>query len=94
MVPLCPVLHVLMQILKAFTPALTLLLAVLTGLEAPRWPLAMSVLLIASGTTGAVLIGTMLPACSKLLAVALSGRSGCRVRCMACPYAFQNSPHL
>mmetsp|Transcript_23309 Transcript_23309/g.59602 ORF Transcript_23309/g.59602 Transcript_23309/m.59602 type:complete len:393 (-) Transcript_23309:96-1274(-) len=44
------------QILKAFTPALTLVLCVLAGLERPQWPLALSVLLIAGGTASAVLV--------------------------------------
>lgn len=44
------------QILKAFTPALTLLLCVLSGLEQPQWPLLLSVLLIAMGTTSAILV--------------------------------------
>jgi hypothetical protein len=51
----------LLQILKAFTPALTLLLCVLAGLERPRWPLLLSVLLIAGGTAGAVLIESGTP---------------------------------
>jgi hypothetical protein len=53
--------HVSLQILKAFTPALTLLLCVLAGLERPRWPLLLSVLLIAGGTAGAVLIESGTP---------------------------------
>ncbi len=38
------------QILKAFTPALTLLLCVAAGLERPTIPLLSSVMLIAGGT--------------------------------------------
>jgi len=49
------------QILKAFTPALTLLLCVLAGVERPHLPLLASVLLIASGTAGAVLIESGTP---------------------------------
>ncbi len=44
------------QILKAFTPALTLLLCVAAGLERLTWPLSLSVLLIAVGTASAVLV--------------------------------------
>jgi hypothetical protein len=39
------------QILKAFTPALTLVLCVGAGLERLTWPLATSVMLIAGGTS-------------------------------------------
>lgn len=50
-----------LQILKAFTPALTLLLCVLFGLEKPQWPLALSVLFIAGGTArcGAYMLACM-----------------------------------
>ncbi len=39
------------QILKAFTPALTLVMCVAMGLEQPSWQLLLSLLLIAGGTT-------------------------------------------
>lgn len=50
------------QILKAFTPALTLTLCVLAGMEKFNLPLVLSVLMIAMGTAGAVLIESGTPA--------------------------------
>lgn len=49
---------------QAFTPALTLLLCCLAGLERPTPALAASVLLIAAGTGGAVLLESGTPAFS------------------------------
>ncbi|GAX82237.1 hypothetical protein CEUSTIGMA_g9665.t1 [Chlamydomonas eustigma] len=43
------------QILKAFTPALTLLLCVIVGLERMHWPLVLSIALITFGTANAVI---------------------------------------
>jgi hypothetical protein len=47
----CCLLRAHAQILKAFTPALTLVLCVGAGLERASWPLATSVMLIAGGTS-------------------------------------------
>lgn len=52
--------------LQAFTPALTLLLCVLAGLERFTWPLLLSVLMIAGGTAGAVLLESGTPAFSVI----------------------------
>ncbi len=60
---LCP-LH--RPLLQAFTPALTLLLCVLAGLERFTWPLLLSVLMIAGGTAGAVLLESGTPAFSLI----------------------------
>ncbi|KAL6751170.1 hypothetical protein V8C86DRAFT_2784101 [Haematococcus lacustris] len=54
------------QILKAFTPALTLLLCVLAGLERPQWPLLLSVSLIAGGTACAVWLESGTPAFNRV----------------------------
>lgn len=50
------------QILKAFTPGLTLLIGVLCGIERISLPLAASVTMIAAGTGAAVLIESGTPA--------------------------------
>jgi hypothetical protein len=42
--------HLILQILKAFTPAITMVLAVGAGLEVLTLPLAAAVVLIGSGT--------------------------------------------
>ncbi|KAG2427911.1 hypothetical protein HYH02_014513 [Chlamydomonas schloesseri] len=49
------------QILKAFTPAITLLLGVAAGLEAPDWRLLLAIGLITGGTAGAVLVESGAP---------------------------------
>ncbi|KAG2439132.1 hypothetical protein HXX76_004499 [Chlamydomonas incerta] len=49
------------QILKAFTPAITLLLGVAVGLEAPDWRLLLAIGLITGGTAGAVLVESGAP---------------------------------
>ncbi|KAG2498227.1 hypothetical protein HYH03_003977 [Edaphochlamys debaryana] len=49
------------QILKAFTPAITLLLCAAAGLERPTPPLAASIAMIALGTAGAVLVESGAP---------------------------------
>ncbi|PNH09282.1 putative sugar phosphate/phosphate translocator [Tetrabaena socialis] len=54
------------QIIKAFTPALTLLLCCAAGLERPHWPLLVSVAMIAGGTAGAVLIESGAPSFNAL----------------------------
>eukprot|EP00198_Chlamydomonas_reinhardtii_P006690 XP_001696026.1 predicted protein [Chlamydomonas reinhardtii] len=49
------------QVLKAFTPAITLLLGVCVGLERPDWRLLLAIGLIAGGTAGAVLVESGAP---------------------------------
>eukprot|EP00798_Chlamydomonas_sp_ICE-L_P028170 gene28170-31270_t len=54
------------QILKSFTPALTLLLCVFFGLEKFKWPILLSISLISLGTAGAVMIESGTPGFSAL----------------------------
>ncbi|GFR52179.1 hypothetical protein Agub_g14716 [Astrephomene gubernaculifera] len=63
------------QILKAFTPAITLLLCLAAGLERPAWPLVGAVGMIAGGTAGAVLVESGTPAFSGLGLAAFMGSS-------------------
>lgn len=53
------------QILKAFTPALTLMLCVIFGLERLHWPLVLSTMLIALGTASVVMVESGTPAFSS-----------------------------
>ena len=54
------------QILKAFTPALTLMLCVVVGLESLQWPLLLSIALITVGTGSSVLEESGMPSFSML----------------------------
>jgi drug/metabolite transporter (DMT)-like permease len=54
------------QILKAFTPALTLVLCVVAGLERLHWPLMLSIVLITFGTVSSVLEESGAPSFSAL----------------------------
>ena len=54
------------QILKAFTPALTLMLCVVAGLESLQWPLMLSIGLITVGTGSSVLEESGMPSFSML----------------------------